>query len=37
MLIKVRELWEAQGEGAFGFFKGISNPEAQKGNGADGE
>ncbi len=37
MLIKVRELWEAQGEGAFGFFKGISGPEAQKGNGADGE
>ena len=35
MLTKVRELWEAQGEGAFGFFKGLKSGEAQEGNGEE--
>jgi len=26
MLRRVRELWEAEGEGAFGYFKGMAGP-----------
>jgi nucleotide-binding universal stress UspA family protein len=29
LLKKVRELWEAEGEGAFGFFKGVAQKQAQ--------
>jgi nucleotide-binding universal stress UspA family protein len=32
MLKKVRELWEAQGEGAFGYFKGMAGKEGSSGN-----
>ena len=28
MLRRVRELWEAEGEGAFGYFKGMSGPQS---------
>jgi hypothetical protein len=34
MLIKVRQMWEAQSEGAFGFFKGMAaNDNQAVGNG----
>jgi hypothetical protein len=34
MLIKVRQMWEAQSEGAFGFFKGMAaNDNQPTGNG----
>jgi len=33
MLLKVREMWEAQSEGAFGYFKGMAG--AENGEGGD--
>jgi hypothetical protein len=34
MLRKVREMWEAQGEGAFGYFKGMAG-NTEQGNQGD--
>jgi hypothetical protein len=31
ILIKVRQMWEAQSEGAFGFFKGMADHDKQAG------
>jgi hypothetical protein len=37
MLRRVRELWEAEGEGAFGYFKGMSAPQSADQDPGSGE
>ena len=36
MLAKVREMWEAQSEGAFGYFKGMAGMVTKEQQGTEG-